>query len=62
MNEAIEILCPYCGQPVGVAVDLGGGREQQFVSDCEVCCRPIEFTITVDEDGRVDVATRASGE
>ncbi len=32
--------CPYCGEEVEILVDAGGGTEQEYVEDCEVCCRP----------------------
>jgi hypothetical protein len=34
-----------------VAVDPSGGRRQRFIEDCPVCCRPIDFEVTVDRDG-----------
>ena len=36
--QEIEIVCPYCGEAVTIAVeaDLAG----ELVHDCEVCCRP----------------------
>ena len=36
-----EFLCPYCGQRNGVVVEGIEGKTYQFVTDCEVCCRPI---------------------
>ncbi len=38
--EVVEVSCPYCGARVEVIVDPGGGLEQEYVEDCEVCCRP----------------------
>lgn len=38
--------CPYCGEPQRFEIDLGEGLPQEFVSDCAVCCRPIEVTVT----------------
>ena len=29
--------------------------EQQYIEDCQVCCRPIEILAHVRPDGRVDV-------
>lgn len=34
------IYCPYCGQLNEIALDPGGGSEQEYVEDCQVCCRP----------------------
>ena len=36
--------CPYCGEPIELLVDESG-RGQQYVEDCEVCCRPIVINV-----------------
>ena len=59
MNVASE--CPYCGEPLELAVDELGGRHQSYVEDCVVCCRPIEVEVVVDEDD-VDVTLRSQDE
>ena len=51
MNEGSTVACPYCGESTWVTVDADGGVSQHFVSDCEVCCRPIEFRVRVGSDG-----------
>lgn len=52
MNALTEerIYCPYCGEPITVLVDCSE-PEQDYIEDCQVCCRPIEFFVTVDEGG-----------
>jgi hypothetical protein len=46
--EVIEsISCPFCGQSFEIAVDTSV-PSQQFVTDCEVCCRP--FTVSVEAE------------
>lgn len=47
--------CPYCGEVVELAIDPGGGMRQEYVEDCEVCCRPLQLTVTWDEDGAAHV-------
>jgi len=42
--------CPYCAAPVELVVDPGGGRAQEYVEDCEVCCRPWRVSLRW-EDG-----------
>lgn len=63
MPEITEqtILCPYCGEPISVLVD-GSVFEQQYVEDCQVCCRPIVLDVTVDPDGDVSVLARSENE
>jgi len=58
MLPAIEIQCPYCGESIEILVDDSAG-DQRYVEDCQVCCRPISITVSIDEDGalRVDAAS-----
>jgi len=51
MEAGVTIECPYCGEPTWVTVDAGGASRQRFVSDCEVCCRPIHATASLDPHG-----------
>ncbi|MGB7212058.1 MAG: CPXCG motif-containing cysteine-rich protein [Gemmatimonadales bacterium] len=34
-----EVQCPWCGASCVIALDPGGGTAQEYVEDCEVCCR-----------------------
>jgi hypothetical protein len=45
------VACPYCGEELELAVDPGGGDVQEYVEDCEVCCRPLQLTVAWDADG-----------
>lgn len=45
-----SIQCPYCGSHYRAILDLSGG-DQVYIEDCEVCCRPIEFHLFLDEEG-----------
>lgn len=51
MHTGQTLGCPYCGQPTFVPVDRDGGGTQAFVSDCEVCCRPMEVRVIIASDG-----------
>jgi len=51
MQVSETIQCPYCGQAFELVVDTSVAS-QQFVTDCEVCCRP--FTVRAEcEPGEV---------
>lgn len=52
MHE-MNIQCPYCLQAISVPIDLGVYDYTTVVEDCEVCCRPIELSYSV-EDGEVN--------
>ena len=40
------IRCPYCGESVEIFIDRSV-RKQEYIEDCQVCCRPITLTITL---------------
>jgi hypothetical protein len=42
VTEEKALTCPHCWQRISIVVDCSI-REQRFVEDCEVCCKPIEF-------------------
>ncbi|MET0066965.1 MAG: CPXCG motif-containing cysteine-rich protein [Candidatus Thiodiazotropha sp.] len=49
------IYCPYCGETLEVLIDaeeIG----QRYIEDCQVCCRPISFSISSAADGSLAVA------
>jgi transcription elongation factor Elf1 len=44
-----EFTCPYCGEEISMVLDLSVSP-QSYVEDCEVCCKPIEISFTVEDD------------
>jgi hypothetical protein len=50
-----DVSCPWCGESLSITLDPGGGVEQEYVEDCEVCCRPWRVRVHYDEEGRADV-------
>jgi hypothetical protein len=63
MNElnTREVQCPYCGQSFEVLID-GSVPHQIYIEDCEICCRPINFDVTVYEDGVIYMTTTHENE
>lgn len=59
--ENVEIYCPYCGEVLEIEVDRSIDK-QQYIEDCEVCCRPIDISIYVDENQEVHVDVRGEFE
>jgi hypothetical protein len=55
-----EVLCPYCGELNEIAIDPGGGAAQEYVEDCQVCCRPWRVWVTYRGDGSADVRIEAA--
>ena len=49
--------CPYCAQLVDTWPDPGGGKVQEYVEDCTVCCRPTRIRAElVDDSGSYAVS------
>ena len=55
-----EVTCPYCGEIVEITLDASGGTVQDYVQDCEVCCRPWQVSVHYRNNGSVDVKVEAS--
>ena len=47
--DAHVIQCPYCGEQIEVLVDYSI-RRQEYVEDCQVCCKPITLSISIDDE------------
>lgn len=58
MLSSHGIRCPYCGEPVELAVDVSEGG-YEAIEDCVVCCRPMAVLVDVDDAGEVTVSVRA---
>jgi len=49
-EEFVPVQCPWCGERLDTRVDLTAG-DREYIEDCQVCCRPIEFSVELDRDG-----------
>ncbi|MGE6568982.1 CPXCG motif-containing cysteine-rich protein [Shewanella vesiculosa] len=56
MNQLTEQLidCPYCGETIEVLIDSSDAG-QQYIEDCQVCCKPINFLVTESVNGEIRV-------
>ena len=62
MLDEVDVTCPYCGEVFTAVVDSSAGS-QEYIEDCYVCCRPIQFSVMVDMDGQLtEVITRQDNE
>jgi hypothetical protein len=50
------VCCPYCGEVNEIALDPGSGSHQEYVEDCQVCCRPWQVAVQYLPDGSVEVS------
>ena len=56
-----SIYCPYCGESIEVLLnpeDVGG----EYIEDCQVCCRPIEFRLRESSAGWLEAEVRSDNE
>lgn len=49
-EEFVAIVCPWCGERLEANVDLTAGA-QSYIEDCQVCCRPMELSVELEENG-----------
>lgn len=56
-----HIDCPYCGESIGVLVDPSV-PQQDYIEDCQVCCRPIDFSIDIEPDGNAGIRVSSENE
>lgn len=58
-TEAI-VHCPYCGEPNDLLLDPGSGPAQDYIEDCQVCCRPWRVQVRYHADGSAAVTLSAA--
>lgn len=56
-----SVHCPYCGESIDILID-GSVAEQDYIEDCQVCCRPINFNVSVGPDGEVRLRATSDSE
>jgi hypothetical protein len=63
MNDLFEttISCPYCGEEINVLIEPLE-EEQEYIEDCQVCCRPIVFHISLQSDGSYTVSVHSEND
>lgn len=50
MQNTSEFYCAYCGEENTTFIDISAGMIQNYVEDCQVCCRPNILYVRIDED------------
>mgnify|MGYP001822988817 FL=1 len=61
MIQEATIHCPYCGEPISILLD-GSVDEQEYIEDCQVCCKPIVLHVQASTNGRCRVEARDENE
>ena len=60
LNEK-TISCPYCGESINVLIDVQD-MEQEYIEDCQVCCRPITFVVSSSINGDLSLSVHNEDE
>ena len=60
LNER-TISCPYCGESINVLIDVED-MEQEYIEDCQVCCRPITFVVSSIINGDLSLSVHSEDE
>jgi len=47
-----SFICAYCLQVNDITVDSEGGTHQEYIEDCQVCCRPNSLVINIDMEAQ----------
>lgn len=53
--------CPYCGELITLLIDPSS-ENQDYIEDCEVCCRPIRIGVLVSLDGSIQLSLASDSE
>jgi len=61
LQELVESACPYCGESIQLMVDCSVPF-QEYIEDCQICCKPMQIQASVDEDGNVDLLIQNENE
>ena len=60
-SEPASINCPYCGESLEILIDSSVGY-QEYIEDCQVCCKPMTLRIRIGADGEPSMDTRGENE
>ena len=60
-SEPAQITCPYCGETLEIVIDSSVSR-QEYLEDCQVCCKPMKLRVGIGEDGEPSVEVHGEDE
>jgi hypothetical protein len=49
-EQFVAASCPYCGERFEARVEVSAGA-QEYVEDCQVCCRPMSLSVEIEDSG-----------
>jgi hypothetical protein len=60
MLSSETVQCPFCGQTFELEIEYVA-CPQSFVTDCEICCRPMEVRVSCEAGGIAEVTVMGAG-
>lgn len=45
--EEYFFQCPYCWEQISMLIDISQ-NQQTYIEDCEICCNPIQISVTTE--------------
>lgn len=61
LQEPVSGRCPNCGEPVELLID-SSVSSQEYIEDCQVCCRPMVVSVNIDESEIIVLELRSEEE
>ena len=59
--QETAIYCPYCGESISVLLNVEDAG-LDYIEDCQVCCRPIEVSVSEGAMGELIAQVRTDSE
>ncbi len=57
-EQEVFFQCPYCWQTISMIFERLY-PDQEYIEDCEVCCRPIEVSYTLSDEEDILVQAKS---
>jgi len=49
-EQFVAAYCPYYGERFEARIEVSAGA-QEYIEDCQVCCRPMALSIEIEDSG-----------
>lgn len=53
--DDIEVTCPYCGEVNVMNIEIGINSADEFITDCEICCRSFIVNVITNSEGIINI-------
>ena len=56
--EEYFFQCPHCWEQISMLIDTSQ-RKQTYIEDCEICCNPIQLSVTTEVQEITDFSAQS---